>query len=198
MKQFVSLICAVCLVTSSFAQQANLLVATNKTTSLIFPHAIKHVDRGTKDILVEPVKESDNILLVKAASKDFLPTNLSVVTDDGSVYSFAVSYGEPAEWVYRLPPQLQASIATYANSILDNPKTLVGIRDASWNIITRVIGIYIKNDVIYYQLDLTNGSAIDYNINYLRFYVRDKNKAQRTASRDLEIVPLILSETFHT
>jgi conjugative transposon TraN protein len=193
MKQFVSLICAACLVTSSFAQQASLLVAINKTTSLIFPHAIKHVDRGTKDILVEPVKESDNILLVKAASKDFLPTNLSVVTDDGSVYSFAVSYGEPAEWVYRLPPQLQASIATYANSILDNPKTLVGIRDASWNIITRVIGIYIKNDVIYYQLDLTNGSAIDYDINYLRFYVRDKKKAKRTASQDLEIVPLYIA-----
>lgn len=42
-------------------------------------------------------------------------------------------------------------------------------------------------------MDLTNGSAIDYNINYLRFYVRDKSKAQRTASRDLEIVPVYIA-----
>lgn len=193
MKQFVCLICAVSFVVSLFAQTSVLQIATDKTTSLIFPYSIKHVDRGTKDVLVEPVKEADNILLVKAASKDFPQTNLSIVTDDGSVYSFAVSYGEPSVWVYRFPVQVKTAISTYANSILDNPKTMIGIKDASWNMMARVIGIYIKDDVIYYQLDLQNQSPIDYDINFLRFYIRDKKKTKRTAIQENEITPLFVS-----
>ena len=85
MKQLVCLVCAVSLVVSSLAQTVSLQITTDKTTSLIFPHPIKHVDRGTKDVLVQAIKEADNILLVKAALKDFAQTNLSVVTDDGSI-----------------------------------------------------------------------------------------------------------------
>ena len=193
MKQFLCMVCAMSLFVSSFAQTPNLQIATDKTISLIFPYPITHVDRGTKDVLVQPVQDAGNILLVKAASKDFPATNLSVVTDDGSVYSIAVSYGETTTWIYRFPVQLKTSISTYANSILDNPKTMIGIRAASWDMIARVIGMYIKDDVIYYQLDLQNESPIDYDINFLRFYIRDKKKAKRTAIQEAEITPLYVA-----
>jgi hypothetical protein len=193
MKQLVCLFCAIIAFVSSFAQISNLQIATDKTTSLIFPYPIRHVDRGTKDILVRPVQEAGNILLVKAASKDFPQTNLSIVTDDGSVYSILVCYGEPSAWIYRFPVQLKTSISTYANSILDNPKTMVGVKNASWDMIARVIGIYIKDEVIFYQLQLTNQSPIDYKINFLRFYIRDKKKSKRTAIQEIEITPLYVA-----
>lgn len=193
MKQFVCMICAVGIFVSSFAQTPGLQITTDKTTSLIFPYSIKHVDRGTKDVLVQPVQEANNILLVKAASKDFTETNLSVITDDGSVYAFAVYYGEPSVWVYRFPVQLKTSFATYANSILDNPKTMIGIKDASCNMVASVIGIYIKDNVMYYQLDLINQSPIDYDVNFLRFYIRDKKKVKRTAVQENELKPLYIA-----
>ena len=103
MKRFVCLISVSWLFVSAMSQ-TSLCIATDKTTSLVFPFAIRHVDRGTKSVLVQPVKEVPNILLVKAAAKNFPETNLSVVTDDGSVYSFMVCYeSKPAEWVYKLP-----------------------------------------------------------------------------------------------
>src|SRR5688572_643489 len=118
MKQIVCLICAIGLTLIVFAQTSSLCIATDKTTSLIFPFAIKHVDRGTKDVLVQPVKEADNILLVKAATNNFSETNLSVITSDGSVYSFAVCSGNPESWIYHLPVQSKVAISTYANGIL--------------------------------------------------------------------------------
>ena len=187
MKPFVCLVCALSFVVSLFAQTPLLQIITDKTTSLIFPFAIKHVDRGTKDILVEPVKEAGNILLVKAATKDFEETNLSVITEDGSVYSFLVCYGEPSVWVHHLPAQRKASMAIYANSVLDNPKTINGIKDASWGMVARVIGIYIKDNIVYYQLDLQNQSPLDYDISFLCFYIRDKKKAIRTAIQENEL-----------
>lgn len=194
MKRIVCLICGCLMLVFAMAQNTSLCIATDKTTSLIFPFAIRHVDRGTKDVLVQKVKESDNILLVKAASKDFPETNLSVVTDDGSVYSFVVCYeNKPPVWIYNLPANGKASIATYANGILDNPRRMRGRNDRRWDMETEVAGIYIKDNVIYYQLRLTNQSPIDYDIELLRFYIKDKKKGKRTASQENELIPLYVS-----
>ena len=178
----------------SLKAQTSLCISTEKTTSLVFPFSILHVDRGTQAILAQQVKESPTILLVKAAEKGFPETNLSVVTDDGSVYSFVVCYdNDPATWVYHLPTNRYATLATYANGILDNPRTMHGIKDEQWDIKAMVSGIYIKNEIMYYQLNITNSSPVDYDIDVLRFFIRDKKKGKRTAIQETDLKPLHIS-----
>ncbi len=58
----------------------HLAISFYKTTSLIFPYAIKSVDRGSKDVLVQKAKGVENILQVKAAKPNFKETNLTVIT----------------------------------------------------------------------------------------------------------------------
>jgi conjugative transposon TraN protein len=194
MKPFAFLVCATGLVLSAFAQTSCLEITTNKTTSLVFPFPVKHVDRGTSNVLVQQVKEADNILLVKAATENFCETNLSIVTTDGSVYSFTVSYNEkPSSLVYHLPAQSSVSLSTYANSILDNPQTMNGITDQKWDMVAKLTGIYIKEGIFYYQLQLENKSTIDYDIDLLRFCIRDKKKSKRTAIQEIELKPLFVA-----
>lgn len=194
MKRILCLIMGYGFFVAGFTQSENLSISKNKTTSLIFPYTIRHVDRGTKDILVQQIKEADNILLVKAATESFTETNLSVVTDDGSVYSFIVNFNsKPPVWVYHLPVINKQTIAAYANGILDNPKRIKGIKDRNRNIKAQLTGIYIKEAVIYYQLHLTNNSPIDYDIEFIRFYIRDKKKGKRTAIQEIELKPLHIS-----
>ena len=174
-----------------FAQMQSLLITTTKTTSLIFPFVVTHVDRGSRDVLIHQVKESENILLVKAAEKDFGETNLSVVTADGSIYGFVVNYAEkPSQSIYHLAPQNKFTEGAYANAVLDNPKTIHGIHDESWDMKASVKGIYIKDKTIYYQLDLNNQSPIDYDMDFVRFYIRDQKKTKRTASQEQELKPI--------
>ncbi len=175
------------------AAQQPLTITTDKTTSLIFPFPIKYVDRGTKDILVQPVKENDNILLVKAASKQFAETNLSVVTADGNVYTFTVNYSaNPAELSFHLPPNKKAGIATYANSILHRPsKRIVQVKH--FNVVAKLSGIFIKDDVLFYQLEIHNHSPLDYDIDLLQFSIKDKGKSKRTAIQENEITPLYIA-----
>lgn len=181
-------------VVSNTCLAQSLQISTDKTTSLIFPFPIKHVDRGTKNIFIQPVSESDNILLVKAAITKFPETNLSVVTKDGSVYSFTVVYNEhPEKWVYYIPELKNATIATYANGIIDNHRTIKGVHDRKFDMSVAVNGIYIKDDVMYYQLLLCNQSPIGYDIDLLKFYIRDKKKGKRTAIQEKELVPLHVS-----
>ena len=84
---------------SAFAQQTDknrlskiepdsLTIVYSKTTNIVFPYAIKSVDRGSQDILVQKAKGLENMLMIKAAQKGFSQTNLTVVTADGKLYSF--------------------------------------------------------------------------------------------------------------
>jgi conjugative transposon TraN protein len=169
--------------------QTPLSVTTDKTTSLIFPFPIKYVDRGTKDVIVQPVKEDERILLVKAAIKQFAETNLSVVTGDGNVYEFTVNYvAQPAVLVMHLPPNKNASISSYAHAILNNPPKRI-LKVEHGGVISKLTGIYIKDDVIYYQLEIHNHSPLDFDIELLQFHIIDKKRSKRTSRQENELVP---------
>lgn len=193
MKQIVCVV-FLCWACFSAKAQVSLCLSTDKTTSLVFPFAIKHVDRGTPSVLALQVKDVPTILLVKAGSKNFSETNLSVVTEDGSLYSFSICYdGNPAKLVYHLPIQLKTSIETYANGIIDNPKTVSGISDKKWAMQVEISGIYVKDNVIYYQLLLQNNSPIDYDIDVIRFYISDNQRSKRTAIQEVDLEPIHIS-----
>lgn len=179
---------------SAVHAQRPLTVSTDKTVALIFPYPIKYVDRGTHDIIVQPVTANAKLLLVKAAVKNFAETNLSVVTADDHVYSFVLNYhARPDSLIIELPESRSASVETYAKSIADNGATLKGIVDRTWSIEGSVTGIYIKDQVVYLQLLVCNHSAINYDIDVLRFFIRDQHRMKRTAVQENECMPLYIA-----
>ena len=190
MKQILFILISV--MNAAIAQQP-LSISTDKTTSLIFPFPIKYVDRGSRDILVQPVKEDERILLVKAANKQFAETNLSVVTGDGNVYEFTVNYTpQPSVLVLHLPPNKKATISAYANAILNNPPRRI-LKVEHGAVITKLSGIYIKDDVIYYQLEIHNHSPLDFDIELLKFFITDKKRSKRSSVQENELVPLYVA-----
>ena len=171
--------------------QQLLPVATDKTVTLIFPFSIIHFDYGRNDVLVQPVAAANNILLVKAGQVQMEMTSLTVVCSDGNAYPFKVQYDSmPATWVWTISPVREANTNTYAAGILDNPAITKrpGVNESGMSFC--VSGIYIRNDVMYYQLWLCNHSPIDYDIDQLQFFIRDKRKARKTARQET-IVPFL-------
>lgn len=165
----------------------------------MFPFAIKHVDRGAPSVLAQQVKEVPNLLLVKASTKDFEETNLSVATEDGSLYTFMICYDKsPATWFFKLPVQSKGSLESYAGAILDNPKMAKGIQDRKWAMRLKVKGIYVKDDVLFFQLHLENVSPIDYDVELLRFFIADRTKSKRTAVQELDLRPLYTAGNMRT
>ncbi|KAA6348532.1 hypothetical protein EZS27_004026 [termite gut metagenome] len=72
-----------------------LEVSFNKTVHVIFPSAIRYVDLGSMNIIAGKADGSENVIRIKAAVRGFeKETNLSVITDEGSFYSFNVKYAD--------------------------------------------------------------------------------------------------------
>jgi len=194
-----------------------LEVTLNKTVHIIFPAAIRYVDLGSADLLAAKADGTENVLRVKAAQRDFSrESNLSVITDDGSYYSFNVKYADE-------PVKLSVEMADFIrnNKTADHPDntTTVLLTDLGnespllVNLIMQSIykndrreikhvgckrfgiqytlkGIYSHNNLLYFHTELKNSSNVPFNVDYISFRIVDKKVAKRTAIQEQSIAPI--------
>lgn len=186
-------------------QYKNLQVGFSKTTSIIFPYTIKSIDKGSAEVLVQKAKGVENILLVKAAKQHFFQTNLTVVTSDGKLYVFVLNYDETCpdlnfkaenavaasrDVLFSLENENQKRIEQCAWSAYSKKKKISGLKKSKYQIRLEVNGIFIQQDVLYLRIVFENKSKINYDIDQLRFFIRDQKKSKRTASQEIELQPL--------
>ncbi len=219
--KYLILIAALCASLSATAQQTDSIsskavlpsyhldITRHKTTLLIFPTAIQNADRGDKYVLAEKVKGVDNALKVKAGQATFEPSNLHVITADGNVYDFNVSYADQPAYetidLRKQPPFAAAifkgvslnskDLESFADMVNGSYPFLNGVHYHKHGMDFRLDGIYIKDDVLFFRFKVKNKTAIRYDAGSLRFYIRDKDKAKRTAEQDKEISPLYVQYT---
>jgi conjugative transposon TraN protein len=195
----------------NFIPSSSIAITCNKTTNLIFPFTVQSIDRGSKDILVQQPKGTENIVQLKADKPNFEQTNLSVITVDGNLYSFTVDYAVQ-------PLQLNIIVNNKNQPVTDSLKPAVvaltkGNSEVSFeavaekieagktrhikkrslnNLQLRVNGIYVYNDDIYIKLQLKNKSNISYEIDNIRFSIKDQQQSKRMATQEIEIKPLFV------
>lgn len=192
-----------------------LAVTLHKTTHLVFPYAIRSVDRGSPSILVQQAEPLENILRVKAGVRDFPETSLTVITADGSLFSFTVSYDEhPAALNLQLAgtareepaPVAQLAGGEGSPAALEQQALRVAATQGKvpaqkthrGGMQLRLDGVYIQGDVLYCRLRVRNRSHIGYDAEALRFHVRERKAGRRTASQEVEVAPLHVHGAWET
>jgi conjugative transposon TraN protein len=180
----------------------NLDITHQKTTNLIFSREIISVDKGSRSILAQKAKGAGHILQIKAAGENFQQTNLTVVTSDGSLYSFILDYASAPKnlnLVFGSSPLTgsalsdcrpnQALVEVSASEVAGFAKTIKGKKQAKFGISIALEGLYVHQDLLYYQLKLQNKTHVSYDIAQLRFFIYDQNTSKRTANQQLELLP---------
>lgn len=192
-------------VNTSSVEPYPLAIAYEKTTNLVFPYAIKSVDRGSQSVLAQKAKGVENILQIKAGKEGFKETNLTVITAEGKLYCFLLNYApQPSvlnlsfgianpsvkDAFFSLGDHNEGEIQAYSNIASIEKKKVHGIKDKKYGMRFRLDGLFIRDNVMYYRIKMENKSNINYDIDQLRFFIRDRKKAKRTATQEIEIKPL--------
>ena len=202
---------------SSYIVPYRLEVSFNKTTNLVFPLPITSIDRGSQDIIVEKAVGVENILRVKADVKTFEETNLSVITNDGKLYSFLVNYNNNPSYLNvniasvaaahthtlshteeRIPPlaMTEQNLKSYCEDAISQETNIHSVNDNVSKMSLTATGFFVKENTMFCRLSIENASQINYDIEQFRFYIRDKKQSKRTATQENEILPLyILGDT---
>jgi conjugative transposon TraN protein len=194
-----------------------LEVTFDKTVHIIFPAAIRYVDLGSNNIIAGKAGTSENVLRVKAAVRNFeTETNMAVITEEGSYYTFNVKYtDEPEKLNIEMKDFMHDGIAANRpNNSMDiylkelgseSPRTVYIINRAIYNTGKRLVkhigskrfgiqyllkGIYSHNNLLYLHTSIKNTSNVSFDIDFVRMKVVDKKVAKQTAIQETVIYPL--------
>jgi conjugative transposon TraN protein len=194
-----------------------LEVTYDKTVHLILPSAISYIDLGSSNIIAGKAEGAENVLRVKAAVKDFKEeTNFSVITDEGSFYSFIVGYAEnPSklniemkDFIHdgKLVNRPNNSMEIYLSELGDeSPKTIQlamekiyktnrkkvsSVKSKQFGIEYLLRGIFSHNGMLYLHTQIENTTDIPFEIDFIVFKIVDKKVAKRTAIQETVFKPV--------
>lgn len=192
-------------------------VTYDKTVHLIFPSGIAYIDLGSSSIIAGKAEGAENVVRVKAAVKDFKEeTNFSVITDEGSFYSFLVNYSDNpeklniemkdflhAEKLSNLP---ENSMKVHLSELGDeSPQTVQIVMEKiyktsrkknklaesnQFGIEFSLRGIFCYNDLLFFHTEIKNTSDIPFDVDFLVFKIVDKKVVKRTAIQETIIKPV--------
>lgn len=193
-----------------------LEVTFEKTTHLIFPSAIRYVDLGSNNLIAGKAEDAENVLRVKASVQDFeTETNMSVICEDGSFYSFNVKYAEEPEKLSvemkdflsptdgRLPSnradiyfkelgsESPILVKLMMQTIYQNDKRAIkhiSVKQFGLKFLLR--GLYAHNGLLYFHTRMDNETNMPYSVDFITFKVVDKKVAKRTAIQEQVLPPL--------
>ncbi len=194
-----------------------LEVTFDKTVHIIFPSAIRYIDLGSANIIAGKADGSENVIRVKAAVKGFeTETNFSVITDEGSFYSFNVKYAtEPMKLNVEMKDFIHDGQAVNRpNNAMEiylkelggeSPKVVLLIMKSVYQSDKRKVkhigctrfgiqyllkGIYTHSGTLYFHTQIKNSSSVPFDVDFISWKIVDKKVAKRTAIQETVILPL--------
>ena len=193
---------AIALHAQNSIESYSIQVSFDKTVHIIFPSAIKYVDLGSGDIIAAKAPGAENVLRVKAAVEHFTDsTNISVICDDGTFYSFYVSYSDKLEnLTIPILDEIYASqngdvsirqVEAIMQAIYkENRNNIKYLGCKLFSIQTLVKSIYVHEGLFLIHVLIKNSSNIPFDIDFVRFKITDKKLMKRTAMQEIYLEPL--------
>lgn len=194
-----------------------LEVTYDKTTHIIFPSAVRYVDLGSPNLVAGKADGAENVIRVKAVVKNFRDeTNMSVITESGSFYTFNVKYAdEPLLLNIEMKDFIHdGSKVNRPNNALDiylkelgsespklvqlinksihkeNKRHVKHIGNKAFGIQYLLRGIYTHNGLLYFHTQVRNQSNVPFEVDFVTFKIVDKKVMKRTAIQEQVVFPL--------
>ena len=186
----------------SFAQDT-AYISRDKTTALFFKSPVRIIGEIPTDLKV--VQKENGLITIKAEKMDFTPVKINVQDlSTSKVYHIAVQYSYDRAGrrigigqktpvfitVFKAPASIYALIgdqiaAGKRRDVVDHEKT-GGVK--AW-----VSKLSLADNRFFFRLDIRNKSNLPYDIDFIRFYIRDLKTVARMATHEQEIVPVYSS-----
>ena len=194
-----------------------LEVTYDKTTHIIFPSAVRYVDLGSPNLVAGKADGAENVIRVKAVVRNFRDeTNMSVITESGSFYTFNVKYAdEPLLLSIEMKDFIHdGSKVNRPNNALDiylkelgsespklvqlinksihkeNKRHVKHIGSKAFGIQYLLRGIYTHNGLLYFHTQVRNQSNVPFEVDFVTFKIVDKKVMKRTAIQEQIVFPL--------
>ncbi|WP_163321761.1 DUF4138 domain-containing protein [Draconibacterium mangrovi] len=184
--------------------QNQIEICQNKTTHLIAEEKITYLQVGDPDKLIaEVVPEQPNMVRVKAVDDFEGESSLTVVSANRS-YSLFVRYSDGNKISYKLEefhgekagdlnigPVPEYLLKEFCIQILnDGTQKPVRLRTKKDGIIFRLKNLYLKQDLLFFELEITNSTNIVLDMEAIHWWIDDKKRVKATNIQEYQVEEL--------
>jgi len=183
--------------------QNTLVVSDTKTTHLVCPGKVIYLQTGDYNLVqAETVPELSNVVRIRAQKLFVQATSLTVVCDD-RIYSFDLKYGDPNQTIYPISQFQSQNAMTFSGKLMPDYE----VKDLCDKVLNRhrkdyrkrkaekdgirmrLNSISLKEDALFFELEITNKTNMSYDVESYNFWITDKRQNKATNVQEYQIQP---------
>ena len=186
-----------------------------KNVALFFPEPIRQGITGSDNFVFTYNRESEQYLGLLQA-KPGRESNLLVINSDGSVFSYIIKYRERLSKLNYFIP-MSSSIGNerpiandliklinsepniankehyykrFCSYLLDRKQRIGHLKKRKEGVALSVENIVFDKDELYFVIEITNNSSLDYDLNFLNLSIETRQKSKKKSLQKLYQEPL--------
>jgi len=187
--------------------QDTAYISRDKTTALFFKSSVKIIGKTPPDFEVRQIE--NGLITLKAINPDFKSVKLNIQDQNtNQVYHIPVqySYGRAGRRIEvagsrSIITVIRSPVTNYAaigNQLASGKRSDVVDRKKIGGVKAWVNKLSLANNKVFFRLDIRNRSNLPYDVDFIRFYIRDLKTVARMATHEQEIVPIYSNLNKHT
>ena len=200
---FISIVFLICFVPFLGKTQNKLNICQNKVTHLVCPDRVSYLQVGDQgNVIAEIVPDLSNLIRVKA-TKEFEGESSLTVVCSGHVYSLLLFYKDTNQITYQLEGFASEKAGSQNSTLMPDyvlkeisekilskrKKHVRGIKTSKDGIEIFLRNIYLKNGMLFFELQFCNTTNIAYDIEGVYFWIDDKKQLKATNTQEYQIFP---------
>lgn len=206
MKTIIIIVFFATLGTVSFAQDT-AYISRDKVTTLIFPSQVSLIGKVPANIMAE--EKGNGVITLKAGPHSFSSSGITAREEtSGQLHHITLqySYGRaggcmkigPHKSVITIIKSPENDNAVIGNELASGERSNVVDRRKTGGIKAWLDKLSLAGNTVFFRLDIRNHSNLPYDIDFVRFYIRDLKTVARMATHEQEIVPVYSTLNKHT
>ncbi|WP_346861173.1 conjugative transposon protein TraN [uncultured Draconibacterium sp.] len=203
MKYSILLITSIFLFSIASKAQNQISVCETKASHIISPEKVSYLQVGDHSkIVAEVVPEHPNLVRIKAVEEFDSESSLTIVSAN-KVYSLFVKYADTNQISYQLEDFHSVKTGETGSNILPEymlrelshqilrkcTQHIRGCKSKSEGMRFELLNIYLKNDALFFELEITNQTNLGYDVEGFHWWIDDKKQYKATNVQEYLIEP---------
>jgi hypothetical protein len=203
MKQIIYILSVLFFFSTAVEGQNDIEVCENKTSHIISSEKVTYLQVGDNSkIIAEIVPEHPNMVRVKAIEHFEDESSLTLVSEN-KVYSLFVKYTDTNKLSWQLKNFHSLKNGNGANGkvpeyllrelsyqiLSNNEKYIKKRKNKKDGIKFELTNIYLKNDILFFEMEITNQTNLGYNVEGFNWWIDDKKQYKATNVQEYQVDP---------
>jgi conjugative transposon TraN protein len=173
------------------------LINNRNTTELFFPERVIYCRHGNEEVL--GIEYYNNFIKVATTFDSIPESNLFVVDAGGGLYEITFTTGTDDSYAYNFDNKRKYTAILDVNSeemkifldkLRDKRRNIHSVGAIKNKMEMSLANLYVYADFMFFSFDIKNFSNIDYDIDFIKCFIRDKKTSRNAIQQEIQIFPV--------